>query len=111
MVGEVSREFAPVLLVDVAEDVLSEVLELSYDVPSEVVVDASVDVGAYPCEDFLSGFETVDEFVDGVTLGLSVVEVDVEVGRQVQFVGEVTEYLLEEGVDGQYAELAVLMYE
>ena len=98
-------------LVIVAEDGVSEVLDLRDDVPGLVLGDVLHDVLEDPLEHDVSGAEVGDELVDGKFLHLGVVESDAEVGGEVELAGHIAQHTLEEGVDGLDAEIVVVVEE
>ncbi len=53
--------------------------------------------------------EVVNQAVDGLLLNLYVVQPDAQVGRQVQFAGQVAQHALEKRVDGLNAEVVVVV--
>ena len=53
--------------------------------------------------------QRVYELVDGQFLDLCIVQTDTQVGRKVEFAGQIAQYALEECVDGFYAEVAVVV--
>ena len=77
------------ILVEVLEDVLSKLLDRPDNVPSLLVLYVLVDVVAHPSHHLLVGVERLDHLIDRLSLHLVVVEIHAQVGRQVQFVGEV----------------------
>ena len=98
-----------VLLVEVAEDGESELLDLSYDVPCAVVADVVHDVLHQPLQQQVGGRQRVDELVDGYFLHLFVVQLHTQVGGEVQLACQVAHHTLEERVDGLHAEVAVVV--
>ena len=99
------------ILVEVLEDVLPKLLDCPDDVPSLLVLYVLVDVVAHPSHHLWVGVERLDHLIDRLALHLVVVEIHAQVGRQVQFVGEVAKHALKEGVDRLHAKEVVVMGE
>ena len=102
-------QFLALALVVVAEDGASELLDLSDDVPRTVVVDVLDDVVHEPLQFGVGGGETLYQHVDGHFLHLHIIKPDTQGGREVKFAGKVAQHALEEGVDGLYSEIAVVV--
>ena len=63
----------------------------------------------YPLHEVVVHFQRRDEFIHRQVFHLIVVELNLEVGGEVEFSGEVAQHALEEGVDGLHAEVAVVV--
>ena len=103
------QSFARRLIV-VAEDGLSESLDLSDDVPRLVVFDVLLDVADNPSEHLVVSRQLFYHLVDGLLFHLVVVQPDAQVGSELQFAGEVAKDGLEEGVDGHHAKLTIVVH-
>ena len=104
-------ELVSMRAIDVLENVLSELLDGSYDVPRVVVVDRFANVVEYPPEFQASRVECVDEVVDGLFLNLVVIKGNTQVGGEVEFACQIAQHTLEERIDGLHAEIAVVVDE
>ena len=100
-----------VLLVEIAEDIVSEFLYLSNDIPALVVVYVGIDVLANPFQLLTFGIEALYHLVDGLLLHVLVVEAHAETVGEVELMGEVPEHALEEGVDGLDVEVMIVVHE
>ena len=103
------QSFARRLIV-VAEDGLSESLDLSDDVPRLVVFDVLLNVADNPSEHLVVSRQLFYHLVDGLLFHLVVVQSDAQVGSELQFAGEVAKDGLEEGVDGHHAKLTIVVH-
>ena len=90
---------------------LAKRLDLADYIPALVVCDVFLDVFHNPEEQLVSVFQTLDEFIHSLLLHLIVVESDAEVGGQVQFSSQVSQYTLEEGIDGLHMKIVVVVDE
>ena len=87
----------------------AELLDGSYNVPALVLTDVVAYVVENPLHDIALGQQLLNHLVDSLLLHLSVVERELEIGVKVQLLGHVPCYLLEEGVDGLYTEVVVVV--
>ena len=108
-VGHELLQVVALHLVGVFEDVLAEALHLLDDIPPLVVADVLKDVAHHPLQHGLLLVERLDHRVDGHLLHLLVVELDAQVGGEVELAGQVAEHALEELVDGLDAERGVVV--
>ena len=107
-IGENRLKLLVTLLIEVAVDIRTEVLDLSDDIPVLVLVESLVDKVHHPAEQrVFVAVDVPDEFVDGLLLHLTVVEAHVDVGLQSELAREVSEDALEETVDGLHAEVVI----
>ena len=97
--------------VEVLEYVCSEALYLANDVPAVVVFYAVVDVRAYPLQHRLPLFQAFYHLVHCLFGYFLVVQVHPQVGSLPQFVCQIAQNLLEEGVYGEYPEVVVAVNE
>ena len=97
------------VLVVVAKDGLTELLNLADDVPRLVVADVLHDVLHNPLQHDVGSVQVFYQLVDGQFLNLRVIQPDVQVGRQVQLAGQVAQHALEERVDGHDTEVVVVV--
>ena len=97
-------------LIEFAEDVLAELLYLSYHVPVLVVLQILVNVVHYPRQDLVIFREIVYQVVNGITFYLIVVEFDAQVGSKVEFACQIAQNTLEEGVDSFNTEVAIVVH-
>ena len=95
--------------VALVEDVTGKCLYLFRDVPSLVFGNALADVFQEEGQDGGVGGESLNEAVHGLGENLVTVQLDVEVGAELQFAGQVAHDGLEEGVDGLYPESSIVM--
>ena len=91
------------------ENGLAKGLDLPDDVPRFIVGDALHDVFQKPLQNDICRMKVLDKLIYGQFLYLIVVEADSQVCRQIQFTCEITEYPLEEGVDGFNTEVIVIV--
>ena len=100
-----------IVLVIVLEDVATEVLNLSDDIPTLVVCDVLLDVFHDPEEQLVGVLQFLYQLIHSLLLHLLVVESDAQVGSEVEFSCQVAKHTLEEGVDGLYTEVIVVVDE
>ena len=103
-----SQGFAP-FNIFLVEDVAGKAFHFVRHVPTLVVGNALVDVVEQPGQYGRGRGELLDEAVHRQAQYLVVVQLDVQVGAQLQFAGQVAHDGLEEGVDGLHAEAAVVV--
>ena len=100
-----------VLLVEVAENIITEVLDLSYDVPALVVVDIRVDVLANPLQLLACRAEILYHLIDSLILNIFVVKANPQAVRQVELVCKIPENSLEECVNCLDMKVVVVVHE
>ena len=98
-------------LPQIIEDVATEVLNLSDDIPTLVVCDVLLDVFHDPEEQLVGVLQFLYQLIHSLLLHLLVVESDAQVGSEVEFSCQVAKHTLEEGVDGLYTEVVVVVDE
>ena len=76
-------------LVFVFEDGTSKLFDLSDDIPTPVVGDVFHDITHQPLEQEVGDFQVVDHLVNRQFLHLYIVETDTEVGREIEFAGQI----------------------
>ena len=97
------------ILVEILEDIFTELFYLIDYIPSLVILDVFVYVVTDPFQHFFSLLQAVDHFIYGLCFHLVVVEVDAEVGRQIELVRKVAQHRLEESVNRLYTELIIMV--
>ena len=97
------------LLIEIAEDGLTEFLDRSDDVPRAVVTDGVHDVFQEPLQQQVGGLQTLNKLVYSLFLHLHVVQTHAQVGRQVQLASQVAQHALEERVNRLHTEITVVV--
>ena len=91
-----SIQFLAVCLVELLEDVFSELLYLSDYIPVLFIVDVFFDVIHYPVQKFIVHAQLLNHFIYGILLYLDVVQFHSEVCRKVEFACQIAQYALKE---------------
>ena len=89
----------------------TERLDLSDHIPALVVCDVFLDVIHDPEEQLVGAFQTFYQFIHSLLFHLVIVQSDAQVGCEVEFSSQVSQYTLKEGIDGFYSEIVVVMDE
>ena len=98
-----------VKLISLALQLSRHVAQFSSDVPGTVVADTLFDVANNPSSQAVVGVYIAQESVHGLFNHEVLIEINFEVGRKSEFVGQVGQQPLKERIDGLYAEKVVVM--
>ena len=109
MLVKSSVQLFALFLIIITENGLTKALYLANDVPGAVVADILHDILQQPFQHNVSGLQVFYQLLDGQFFNLIVVKPDAQVGCQVKLTGEITQYALEECVDGLDAEVIIVV--
>ena len=98
-------------LILILEESTSELFYLTYHIPAPVVGDIVQDITHYPFQDDVVSSEVVYHLIHSHLFYLYIVKTNAQSGGKIQFASQVTEYTLEECVDGHNPELVIVMSE
>ena len=97
------------VLVFITENGLAKGLDLPDNIPRFIIRDIIHDIFQQPLEYDIRSVEVFYQLVDGQLLHLCVIEPDAQIRSEVQFSCQVAQHALEEGVDGLYMEVVVVV--
>ena len=98
-------------LVVVAEDVLTEMLDFTDDIPTFVISNVRLDVVHDPVEQAVGFSQVFYQLVYSLLFHLIVVESYAQVGCKVEFPCQVTQYALKKRIDSLHPEVIVVVYQ
>ena len=104
-------QLVDMFLVEVAEDILTKLFDVSDNIPRTVVLDIVGDILTNPFEHLRVLVEVVDEFIHRHLFYLLIIQVDAQVRREIQLSGQISHHALKEGINRLNTEIVVIVYQ